>query len=206
MTLPYASNRVGEATVLMGRLRTGELVALLDRLIAGELVTLLAALLDRLRTETSGLGERAGRLEEPSSHSCVRPREDPDECVALRKLFTLPMALLISISCVDSVGIRSIGKSANFCCIAANNCPLSRIRWRTLPSEHSGSLNTFRWLSRHFLFVGNLPGPAGIQCGASCPAASHGNGNGNACGAPRRRGFPQRPVSPENIAYRQTVT
>nr|CUV26369.1 conserved protein of unknown function [Ralstonia solanacearum] len=109
MTLPLESNRVGEATVLMGRLRTGELVALLDRLIAGELVTLLAALLDRLRRfENSGLGERAGRLEEPSSHSCVRPREDPDEReFPFKKLPTwLPILpiLLILISCVSSRG------------------------------------------------------------------------------------------------------
>ncbi|MEF9405936.1 MULTISPECIES: hypothetical protein [Ralstonia solanacearum species complex] len=103
MTLPRPSNRVGEATVLIGRLRTGELVALLDRLYTGELV----ALLDRLRKfENSGLGERAARLEEPSSTSCVRPRDDPDEReFPLKKLLTWPPSfpiLLILISCVSN--------------------------------------------------------------------------------------------------------
>ncbi|MGH1507300.1 hypothetical protein [Ralstonia solanacearum] len=142
MTLPRSSNRVGEATVLIGRLRAGELVALLDRLYTGE----LAALLDRLRKfSNSGLRERAARLEEPSSTSCVRPRDEPDELDdTLKKLPTLPSALLTLISYVSNGGIRSIGKSANFCCIAAKNRPPQRIRWPALPEEHSGSINTFR--------------------------------------------------------------
>nr|WP_231663535.1 hypothetical protein [Ralstonia solanacearum] len=123
MTLPRASNCVGAATVLMGRPRAGELVALLDRLYTGELAALLAALMDRLCTgelaallaalldrlrkfENSGLGVRAARPEEPSSTSCVRPRDDPDEReFPLKKLLTCPLnfpILLILISCVSN--------------------------------------------------------------------------------------------------------
>ncbi|CBJ44039.1 protein of unknown function [Ralstonia solanacearum CFBP2957] len=63
--------------------------------------------MERLRKfENSGLGVRAARLEEPSSASCVRPRDDPDEReFPFKKLLTWPPnfpILLILISCVSN--------------------------------------------------------------------------------------------------------